>query len=131
MWKKISVIGGAFLLVIGLVTSGFVIEDRYTNESHHETDLKHEREVTSEKMNNLENQIVMNLKEFSVEQKAQRKRDEYQYYSNELDKLDQRIRELERYERANPADQGIKNDLRYYRDRRNKIRQKLDMLMSN
>ena len=34
---------GAFLLVASLVVSGFVIEDRYNNQEHHDKDIKTER----------------------------------------------------------------------------------------
>jgi len=131
MWKKISVIGGAFLLVIGLVTSGFVIEDRYNNQEHHDKDISSQRELTNKDLDNLENQIVMNLKQFSVEQSAQRKQNDTRYYLDQLDSLNRQIRDAELRLRLNPNDQRAKDDLIYFTNQRNKVRQKLDSLTGN
>jgi hypothetical protein len=128
MWKKVSIIGGAFLLVLALVTSGFVIEDRYNNQKHHDKDLKTERSLTDKDLEGLENQVVMNLKQFGVEQKAQRKQNDTRYYLDQLDTFNRQIRDSERRLRANPNDQNAKDDLNYFTNERNKVRQKLDVL---
>jgi hypothetical protein len=114
--------------VLALVTSGFVIEDRYNNQKHHDKDLKTERSLTDKDLEGLENQVVMNLKQFGVEQKAQRKQNDTRYYLDQLDTFNRQIRDSERRLRANPNDQNAKDDLNYFTNERNKVRQKLDVL---
>jgi len=130
MWKKISVIGGAFLLVIGLVTSGFVIEDRYNNQEHHDKDLATQRQLTNKDLEGLEKQVVMNLKQFSVEQSARNRQDRMDRYLDLLDSFNRQIRDAERRLRANPSDQSARDDLNYFTNQRNKVRQKIDALNS-
>lgn len=130
MWKKISVIGGAFLLVIGLVTSGFVIEDRYNNQEHHDKDLATQRQLTNKDLEGLEKQVVMNLKQFSVEQTARNRQDRMDRYLDLLDSFNRQIRDAERRLRANPSDQSARDDLNYFTNQRNKVRQKIDALNS-
>ena len=130
MWKKISIIGGAFLLVIGLVTSGFVIEDRYNNQEHHDKDVAHERQLTNKDLEGLENQIVMNLKQFSTEQTSRYKQDRMDRYLDLLDSFNRQIRDAERRMRANPNDQNARDDFNYFTNQRNKVRQKIDALNS-
>jgi len=130
MWKKISMMAGAFLLVASLVVSGFVIEDRYNNQEHHDKDIKTERVLTDKDLENLENQVVMNLKQFNVEQKAQAKQSKMERYLDLLDSFNRQIRDAERRIRANPNDQGAKDDFNYFTNQRNKVRQKIDSLNS-
>jgi len=122
--------GGAFLLVIGLVTSGFVIEDRYNNQIHHDKDLVIQRELTDKDLEGLEKQIVMNLKQFGAEQAAQRKQNDTRYYLDQLDGFSRQIRDAERRLSANPNDQNARDDLSYFTNQRNKVRQKIDTLNS-
>ena len=130
MWKKISMMAGAFLLVASLVVSGFVIEDRYNNQEHHDKDIKTERVLTDKDLENLENQVVMNLKQFNVEQKAQAKQSKMERYLDLLDSFNRQIRDAERRIRVNPNDQGAKDDFNYFTNQRNKVRQKIDALNS-
>lgn len=135
MWKKVSIIGGAFLLVIGLVTSGFVIEDRYNNQEHHDKDLVHERELNSKELEGLEKQVVMNLKQLEVKQEASiksvKRESDYRYYSGVLEDLDLKIKELEWRRQNNPNDANVREALEYYTQKRVKVKQKLDSLMGN
>jgi len=130
MWKKVSIIGGAFLLVIGLVTSGFVIEDRYNNQEHHDKDIVTERKLTDKDLEGLEKQVVMNLKQFSVEQTSRNKQDRMDRYLDLLDSFNRQIRDAERRMRANPNDQNARDDFNYFTNQRNKVRQKIDALNS-
>lgn len=135
MWKKISVIGGAFLLVISLVTSGFVIEDRYNNQNDHEKDLATERKVTELELQNLETELVMNLKQFQIEQKVsieqQRRENDYRYYSGVLEDLDRKLYEVGERLRQNPNDQNALEAKVYLKKKREQVQQKLNSLMGN
>ena len=130
MWKKVSMIAGAFLLMASLVTSGFVIEDRYNNQKHHDKDIVTERALTNKDLYNLENQVVMNLKQFSTEQVARNKQDRMDRYLDLLDSFNRQIRDSERRIRENFNDQNAKDDLNYFTNQRNRIRQKIDVLNS-
>jgi hypothetical protein len=125
MWKKIA---GGFLLVIGLVTSGFVIEDRYNNQNHHDKDIKTERSLTNKDLEKLETAVVMNLKQMNTEQSAQRKQTDTRYYLDQLDYFNRQIRDAERRLRSNRNDQNARDDFNYYTNEKNKVRQKLEAL---
>lgn len=125
MWKKIA---GGFLLVIGLVTSGFVIEDRYNNQNHHDKDIVTERSLTNKDLEKLETAVVMNLKQMNTEQTAQRKQTDTRYYLDQLDYFNRQIRDTERRLRSNRNDQNAKDDFNYYTNEKNKVRQKLEAL---
>jgi len=131
MWKKLSVIGGAVLLVIGLVTSGFVIEDRYNNQLHHDKDIVHEREINESKNAKLESQIAMNLKEIQVQQQISNKQSDYRYYRGVMEDVERKIEEIQRKLNANLSDQNARADLQYYQRKKAKVRAKLDALMGN
>lgn len=130
MWKKISMLSGAFLLVIGLVTSGFVIEDRYNNQEHHDKDIVTQRQLTNKDLEGLENQIVMNLKQLSTEQTSLNKQNKIDRYLDLLDSFNRQIRTAERRLRANPNDQNARSDLNYFTNQRNRVRKKIDVLTS-
>ena len=118
MWKKIA---GGFLLVIGLVTSGFVIEDRYNNQNHHDKDIVTERSLTNKDLEKLETAVVMNLKQMNTEQTAQRKQTDTRYYLDQLDYFNRQIRDTERRLRSNRNDQNAKDDFNYYTNEKNKL----------
>ena len=122
MWKKFGKIAGAVLLVIGLVTSGYVIEDRYENEDHHQSDMKHEEEVRDLKMKNLEDNVVASLEKF------QRSSD-YKYYSQMLEGIDDQLYKLRQWIRQHPEDQEAREDYQDLKEKRKKIKEKLDSLM--
>lgn len=129
--KKFASIAGGFLLVIALVTSGFVVEDRYNNQNDHDKDIIHEREMVESKADILETQIAMNLKEIQVQQQIANKQNDYRYYIGVLEDVDRKIEETQRKLNANPNDQNARNDLQYYKQKKAKIRAKLDALMGN
>ena len=135
MWRKISVIGGAFLLVVGLVTSGFVIEDRYNNQEHHDKDIGVERNITTLTFDNLENKIVMNLdqmrKEQKVSLKAQKRESDYRYYYGLLESINAQLYKIKQWIRQNPGDQDARNDYAQLQKKRDQVKQKLDSLMGN
>lgn len=128
MWKRIA---GGFLLVIGLVTSGFVIEDRYNNQNHHDKDMSHERELNDSKNTGLETQIAMNLKEIQVQQQISNKQSDYRYYRGVMEDVERKITEIRRALNVNPNNQNARNDLQYYQQKKAKVRAKLDALMGN
>jgi multidrug efflux pump subunit AcrB len=129
--KKFASVAGGFLLVIALVTSGFVIEDRYNNQNDHDKDIIHERQITEDKTTILESQIAMNLKEIQVQQQIANKQNDYRYYIGVFEDVDRKIEETQRKLNANPNDQNVRNDLQYYQQKKAKIRVKLDALMGN
>jgi multidrug efflux pump subunit AcrB len=129
--KKFASVAGGFLLVIALVTSGFVIEDRYNNQNDHDKDIIHERQITEDKTAILESQIAMNLKEIQVQQQIANKQNDYRYYIGVFEDVDRKIEETQRKLNANPNDQNVRNDLQYYQQKKAKIRVKLDALMGN
>ena len=120
--KKVASVGGAVLLVIGLVSSGFVIEDRYANEKDVEVGLTHEREVTDLHFKNFEEQVVMNLKQLQVQQ-------DYRYYMSMLENVDTQIYKIKQWLREHPNDQEAKEDYQNLKNKRNEIRKRLDELM--
>lgn len=122
MWKKVSIIGSAFLLVIGLVTSGFVIEDRFNNQEHHDKDLMHEREVVEMKMTNFEEQVAANL------QQLQRSND-YKYYSQMLENINTQIYKIRQWLRQHPQDMEAREDYENLKKKRDTIQNKLNELM--
>ena len=122
MWKKVSIIGSAFLLVIGLVTSGFVIEDRFNNQEHHDKDLMHEREVVEMKMTNFEEQVAANL------QQLQRSND-YKYYSQMLENINAQIYKIRQWLRQHPQDMEAREDYENLKKKRDIIQNKLNELM--
>ena len=133
MWKKLSVIGGAVLLVIGLVTSGFVIEDRYNNQKHHDKDIVHERQITSLGLDKVETQIVMNLKEFRKEQqvslKSQKRENDYRYYMGVLENIQAQTYKMRQWLRQHPNDQEAREDYNSLKQKEVKVKQKLEQLM--
>jgi multidrug efflux pump subunit AcrB len=129
--KKFASVAGGFLLVIALVTSGFVIEDRYNNQNDHDKDIIHERQITEDKTTILESEIAMNLKEIQVQQQIANKQNDYRYYIGVFEDVDRKIEETQRKLNANPNDQNVRNDLQYYQQKKAKIRVKLDALMGN
>ena len=95
MWNKFTVIGGAILIVASLVTSGFVLEDRFNNQDDHDKDISNERKFTKIELNKIEDHLVMNLKEFRTEQqaifKSQKRESDYRYYTNLLENIQSQI----------------------------------------
>ena len=112
--KKFFSIAGGALLVLGLVTSGFVIEDRYNNQKHHDKDIVHEREINESKNVQLETQIASNLKEIQVQQQISNKQSDYRYYRGVMEDVERKLEEIQRKLNANPSDQNARNDLQYY-----------------
>ncbi len=124
MWKKISIIGSGFLLAIALVTSGFVIEDRYNNQTHHDKDIQHEREVTKLELAGFEKQIVTTLQQFQ-------KSSDYKYYSQILENLNEQMYKLRQWLREHPNDQDAREDYENIKTKIDMIKQKLNSLMES
>jgi len=134
MWKKVMVIGGALLLVSSLVFAGFVLEDRYNNQIHHDKDLTTEREITDLHFDNMEKQLVTNLKQFQQEQqlslKSQQRENDYRYYSNLLENINNQIYKLRQWIRQHPDDLEAKEDYSNLQKKRDLVKQKLNELMT-
>jgi hypothetical protein len=120
--KKFVSLGGAVLLVIGLITSGFVVEDRFNNQEHHDKDMVHAREVVEMKMTQFEEQVASNL------QQMQRSND-YNYYSRILEDLNLEIYKMRQWIRQHPNDMEAKDDYENLKKKRDKVKEKLDSLM--
>jgi len=133
MWKKITVIGGAILLVASLVTTGFVLEDRYNNQDHHDKDIVSERNITNLKFENVEKQLVMNLEQFRKDQqislKDQRRENDYRYYSSLLENIQSQIYKLRQWLRQHPNDSEAKEDYNSLKQKRDLVKNKLDELI--
>lgn len=133
MWKKISVFGGAALLVLGLITSGFVVEDRYNNQDHHDKDITVERSITEMKLDKVETELVMNLKQFQKEQqvslKSQKRENDYRYYMGVLENIQAQIYKLRQWLRQHPGDQEAREDYNSLRQKETNVKQRLTELM--
>jgi len=134
MWKRITVMGGSLLFVSSLVFAGFVIEDRYNNQTHHNKDLISERKITDLHFDNIEKQLVMNLKQFQQEQqlslKSQQRENDYRYYSNLLENINNQIYKLRQWIRQHPDDLEAKEDYSNLQKKRDLVKQKLNELMT-
>jgi len=132
MWKKIA---GGFLLVFALVTSGFVIEDRYNNQKHHDKDINNERNITSLKLDGAEIKLVMNLEQFRQEQQVSikdiKKENDYRYYSRLLENINSQIYKLRQWLRQHPSDADAREDYQDLKKKRGLVKMKLDSLMGN
>jgi hypothetical protein len=133
MWKKITVIGGAILIVASLVTTGFVLEDRYNNQDDHDKDIAGEREVTNLKFENIEKHLVMNLEQFRKEQQVslenQKRENDYRYYSNLLDSIQNQIYKMRQWLRQHPNDSEAMEDYDNLKQKKDLVKSKLDELM--
>lgn len=134
MWKKVVTIGGALLFVSSLVFAGFVLEDRYNNQIHHDKDLTAQREITDIQFEIIEKQVVMNLKQFQKEQqlslKSQQRENDYRYYSNLLENINNQIYKLRQWIRQHPDDLEAKEDYSNLQKKRDLVKQKLNNLMT-
>lgn len=128
MFKKIAI---GFLLVVSLVVSGFVFEDRYNNQDDHDKDKVNERELNDAKNYKMGMQVAMNLKEMQTQQQISNKQNDYRYYSGVLRDVERKIEEIQRKLNANPNNQNARNDLQYYKQRKVEVRAKLNALMGN
>ena len=133
--KKFASIAGAFLLVVSLVVSGFVIEDRYNNQEHHDKDLANQSKMIDTKFDGFEKQLVMNLKQFQMEQKvsleAQKKENDYRYYMGMLENIRAQLYKLRQWMRQHPNDQDAKQDYNNLIQKEQAVQQKLNELMSS
>jgi len=120
--KKVASFGASVILVIGLITSGFVIEDRYNNQDDHDKDIIHEREIVDMKLEKVEQEVVMNLKQFQ-------KSSDYKYYSQILETIDSQLYQIRQWMRQHPDDQEAKVDYNNLLEKRKKVKEKLDSLM--
>jgi len=120
--KKVASFGASVILVIGLITSGFVIEDRYNNQDDHNKDIIHEREIVDMKLEKVEQEVVMNLKQFQ-------KSSDYKYYSQILETIDSQLYQIRQWMRQHPDDQEAKVDYNNLLEKRKKVKEKLDSLM--
>jgi hypothetical protein len=134
MWKKVVTIGGSLLFVSSLVFAGFVFEDRYNNQIDHNKDLVSERSITDLQFENIEKQVVMNLKQFQKEQQlsseSQRRENDYRYYSNLIENINNQIYKLRQWIRQHPDDLEAKEDYSNLQKKRDLVKQKLDELMT-
>ena len=133
MWNKFTVIGGAILIVASLVTSGFVLEDRFNNQDDHDRDISTERKFTKMELNKIEDHLVMNLKEFRTEQqaifKSQKRESDYRYYTNLLENIQSQIYSLRQWLREHPNDSEAKEDYKNLKKKRDVVKSKLDNLV--
>jgi GrpB-like predicted nucleotidyltransferase (UPF0157 family) len=133
MWNKFTVIGGAILIVASLVTSGFVLEDRFNNQEDHDKDILNERKFTEMQLNKVEDHLVMNLKEFRIEQqtifKSQKRESDYRYYTNLLENIQSQIYSLRQWLREHPNDSEAKEDYQNLKKKRDVVKIKLDNLV--
>ena len=133
MWNKFTVIGGAILIVASLVTSGFVLEDRFNNQDDHDKDISNERKFTKMELNKIEDHLVMNLKEFRTEQqaifKSQKRESDYRYYTNLLENIQSQIYSLRQWLREHPNDSEAKEDYKNLKKKRDVVKSKLDNLV--
>ena len=133
MWNKFTVIGGAILIVASLVTSGFVLEDRFNNQDDHDRDISTERKFTKMELNKIEDHLVMNLKEFRTEQqaifKSQKRESDYRYYTNLLENIQSQIYSLRQWLREHPSDSEAKEDYKNLKKKRDVVKNKLDNLV--
>jgi molecular chaperone DnaK (HSP70) len=120
--KKFASIAGGFLLVLSLVASGFVIEDRYNNQTDHEKDIKYQEQLTELKFEKFEEQIVMNLEQFQ-------KSSDYKYYSQILEDIDAQLYKIRQWLRQHPDDLEAREDYQNLLEKRKKVKEKLDSLM--
>ena len=133
MWNKFTVIGGVILIVASLVTSGFVLEDRFNNQDDHDRDISTERKFTKMELNKIEDHLVMNLKEFRTEQqtifKSQKRESDYRYYTNLLENIQSQIYSLRQWLREHPNDSEAKEDYKNLKKKRDVVKSKLDNLV--
>ena len=133
MWNKFTVIGGVILIVASLVTSGFVLEDRFNNQDDHDKDISTERKFTKMELNKIEDHLVMNLKEFRTEQqaifKSQKRESDYRYYTNLLENIQSQIYSLRQWLREHPNDSEAKEDYKNLKKKRDVVKSKLDNLV--
>ena len=133
MWNKFTVIGGVILIVASLVTSGFVLEDRFNNQDDHDKDISTERKFTKMELNKIEDHLVMNLKEFRTEQqaifKSQKRESYYRYYTNLLENIQSQIYSLRQWLREHPNDSEAKEDYKNLKKKRDVVKSKLDNLV--
>lgn len=133
MWNKFTVIGGVILIVASLVTSGFVLEDRFNNQDDHDKDISNERKFTKMELNKIEDHLVMNLKEFRTEQqaifKSQKRESDYRYYTNLLENIQSQIYSLRQWLREHPNDSEAKEDYKNLKKKRDVVKSKLDNLV--
>ena len=131
--KKFASIGGAVLLVIGLVTTGFVLEDRYNNQNDHDKDIVHERSITALVVNNVEDKLVMNLEQFRKEQqvslKSQKRENDYRYYTGLLENINSQIYKIKQWLREHPTDNEAREDYQHLQKKRDDVQSKLNTLM--
>ena len=131
--KKFTSIAALALLVIGLVTSGFVMEDRYNNQVDHDKSISVERKVTTLEFEKIEQSLVMNLKQFQLEQKvsmdSQQRVNDYRYYSDVLNNIRLQLSKLRQELRDNPDNQDIREDYRNLKIREKEVKNKLDNLL--
>ena len=132
MWKKIT---GILVICAALVTSGFVLEDRYNNQNHHDKDLVNERSITTLQIDKVEYQLVMNLKQFQKEQqvsiKSQKREADYRYYTGLLENIRSQIYKIRQWLRQNPADREAIDDYNHLRQKEKQVVTKLNQLMSS
>jgi GrpB-like predicted nucleotidyltransferase (UPF0157 family) len=133
MWNKFTVVGGAILLVASLVTSGFVLEDRFNNQDDHDKDILNERKFTEMQLDKVEEHLVMNLKEFRMEQqaifKSQKRESDYRYYTNLLENIQSQIYSLRQWLREHPNDSEAKEDYKNLKEKRDIVKGKLNNLV--
>ena len=132
--KKFASIGAAVLLVVGLVTTGFVLEDRYNNQNDHDKDIVHERSITALVVNNVEDKLVMNLEQFRKEQqvslKSQKRENDYRYYTGLLENINSQIYKIKQWLRENPTDGEAREDYEHLKKKRDYVQSKLNTLMT-
>lgn len=134
-WKILTAIIGGISMLMVITGAVFLAEDRYTNQVHHEKDIKTVNETTDLKLEHIEYEIVMTLKQFREEQNAinekQQKQMDYKYYMRVLDDLDIRISKIKGYLRTNPDNEEAKEELRYLQEKRDKVKKQLEELLTN
>jgi hypothetical protein len=132
MWKKVT---GILVICAALITSGFVLEDRYNNQKHHDKDLVNERSITTLQLDKVEYQLVMNLKQFQKEQqvslKAQKRENDYRYYTGVLNNIKRQMSQLRQDIRQQPNNTQLRDDYKYLQQQETQVHNKLNQLMSS
>lgn len=132
-WKTLTGIITAIILIASLAGAMFWAEDRYNNQIHHDTDIQHERQVNNIKLDSLEKAIVMNLKQFQLEQQValtnSKRESDYRYYSGVLEDLDSKIYNMRQYIRTHPTDTEAKEDYQSLKNKKQEIKQRLRELI--
>lgn len=119
MWKKIT---GIAIVVIALITSGFVLEDRYNNQKDHDKDLVHASEIVDNKIEKLDTKVAVTLQQMQ-------KSNDYNHYSRVLEDLNAQIYKLRQWLRQNPNDMEAREDYENLKKNRDKVKERLDSLM--